>query len=76
MKPKKRILIVLVVVVLAAIGYAVWTRVSERQSADTLTLYGNVDIREVELAFRVAGRLQSMRFDEGDTEACYARAKR
>lgn len=67
MKPKKRILIVLVIVVLAAIGYTVWTRIAESENADTLTLYGNVDIREVELAFRVPGRLQTMLFDEGDT---------
>jgi HlyD family secretion protein len=31
-----------------------------------LTLYGNVDIREVQLGFRVAGRLQAMQFEEGD----------
>jgi HlyD family secretion protein len=64
---KKRILIVLVVAGLSAIGYTIWTRVSERENADTLTLYGNVDIREVELAFRVPGRLQAMYFDEGDS---------
>jgi len=31
-----------------------------------LTLYGNVDIREVNLGFRVAGRLASLAVDEGD----------
>lgn len=31
-----------------------------------LRLYGNVDIREVELAFRQPGRLASMAYDEGD----------
>lgn len=30
-----------------------------------LKLYGNVDIREVELAFRVPGRIATMAFDEG-----------
>jgi HlyD family secretion protein len=64
---KKRILVVLVIATLAAIGYSIWTRVVEEENADSLTLYGNVDIREVELAFRVAGRMQSMRYDEGDT---------
>jgi HlyD family secretion protein len=34
--------------------------------SNTLTLYGNVDIRQVELGFRVAGRLKSMAFDEGE----------
>lgn len=31
-----------------------------------LTLYGNVDVREVELGFRVAGRLRTMNVQEGD----------
>ncbi len=33
---------------------------------DALRLYGNVDIREVELSFRQPGRVASMAFDEGD----------
>lgn len=39
----------------------------ERDSA--LQLYGNVDIRQVELGFRVSGRIQEMRFEEGDPVA-------
>jgi HlyD family secretion protein len=35
--------------------------VDERQA----TIYGNVDIREASLAFRVAGRVDSLRVDEG-----------
>lgn len=31
-----------------------------------LTLYGNVDIRQVDLGFRVSGRVESMFFQEGD----------
>ncbi|OJW69967.1 MAG: secretion protein HlyD [Sphingomonadales bacterium 63-6] len=31
-----------------------------------LTLYGNVDIREVDMAFRVAGRIAAVDVDEGD----------
>lgn len=69
MNAKKRIAIVIVIAALAAIGYTIWKRVVEEENASTLTLYGNVDIREVELAFRVAGRLESMRYDEGDTVA-------
>jgi HlyD family secretion protein len=37
-----------------------------RNRDDDLTLYGNVDIREVELSFRVPGRLTEVAFDEGD----------
>ena len=31
-----------------------------------MVLYGNVDIRQVDLGFRVAGRLEKMVFEEGD----------
>jgi HlyD family secretion protein len=56
-------------------GLAAWGawELSQRWSADSanggLTLYGNVDIREVQLGFRVAGRLQSMALEEGDAVA-------
>ncbi|TAM93150.1 MAG: secretion protein HlyD [Rhodanobacteraceae bacterium] len=36
---------------------------------DALRLYGNVDIREVELAFRQSGRVAAMVFEEGDPVA-------
>src|SRR5262245_15490411 len=35
--------------------------------ADRITLYGNVDIRQVQLGFRVNGRVLQMNFDEGDS---------
>jgi len=58
---------VLVAVALAAVaGYALWSMWQASRNADVLTLYGNVDIREVELAFRVPGRLLEMAVDEGD----------
>jgi len=37
------------------------------EPSEELVLYGNVDIREVELGFRVGGRLAAMHFEEGDT---------
>ncbi|CAM5781123.1 secretion protein HlyD [Castellaniella caeni] len=41
-----------------------FTRSHDQQEA--LHLYGNVDIREVQLAFRQPGRVTQMAFDEGD----------
>jgi HlyD family secretion protein len=37
-----------------------------RQADDALKLYGNVDIRSVDLGFRVAGRIREVLKDEGD----------
>jgi HlyD family secretion protein len=70
MSRRKRFVIVLGL--LAAGGIAAWAldlqaRLglgAEREGP--LTLYGNVDIRQVELGFRVGGRLASVIFEEGD----------
>ena len=40
-----------------------WTH----KPTDQLTLYGNVDIRQVQLGFRVSGRVEETLVDEGDT---------
>ncbi|MBV8648187.1 secretion protein HlyD [Paludibacterium sp.] len=64
MEKRKRILITVAVIVAAAgAAWGVWT--ATRPQAPLL-LYGNVDIRQVSLGFRVAGRVQSLAFDEGD----------
>ncbi|MGL4668740.1 MAG: secretion protein HlyD [Saezia sp.] len=60
-----KIIIFLLVLIGAGIGsYIYW---QSRQSAfSELELSGNVDIREVKLAFRVSGRVQEVLLDEGD----------
>lgn len=37
-----------------------------QRASDQLTLYGNVDIRQVDMAFQAIGRVQELRFEEGD----------
>ncbi len=46
-----------------------WFAGSHQKGMQALTLYGNVDIREVELGFRVPGRLIEVLVDEGDVVA-------
>lgn len=62
---KKPVIVILtVVLVVAAIaGGTLWYK--SRQN-NGLTLYGNVDIRTVNMSFRVGGRLQALQVDEGD----------
>ena len=65
----KRIRIVAIVLVLLALlysGYRWWDQRNGTHGA-TIVLYGNVDIREVALAFRQPGRLLSMALEEGDS---------
>ncbi len=60
---------------LAALSFGAWMLWAQRDAKDghALRLYGNVDIREVQLAFRQPGRVAQMAFDEGDAVTTGAR---
>lgn len=62
----KRPLIILAVVVVLAIAGGIFWKTETGADAAPLVFYGNVDIREVSLGFRVGGRVQSVLKDEGD----------
>lgn len=71
MKPSPRIR-ALVFFIALVFGVGAWLFFSRRAArtrapSDQLTLYGNVDVRQVELGFRVAGRLKTMEFEEGQS---------
>ena len=68
--------IVVSILVIGALSFGAWqgwqkyqehklTQAAERELS--ITAYGNVDIREVALAFRIDGRLAELSFEEGDT---------
>ena len=61
-------LAIIVAVVVAALFYGGRALGWWGDSADgALRLYGNVEIREVQLGFRVGGRIERLLVDEGDT---------
>ncbi|MGL4860633.1 MAG: secretion protein HlyD [Enterobacteriaceae bacterium] len=64
MNKKKTVAIIVIALLLVSAIYAAVQYY--RQKGEALTLYGNVDIRTVNLSFRVNGRLDSLRVDEGD----------
>lgn len=47
-------------------GYYYYSNLSKQNESTDLVLYGNVDIREVDLGFRVSGKVEKVYFDEGD----------
>ena len=64
----KRRIIVLVVLLLAAGGGSAWWWLRHTgPETDALVLYGNVDLRQVELAFTDGGRIVDVLVDEGAT---------
>ena len=61
---KKRLVIAVLVVIAVSVFWVCQKRRSEQ--GVELTLFGNVDIRQVNLGFRVAGKLSKLVCDEGD----------
>ena len=61
---KARIAIPVLAAVLGAGGYFAYRHFTP--DTEAMTLYGNVDIREAVLAFRVSGRVADIKVDEGD----------
>jgi HlyD family secretion protein len=69
---RKKIAAVVLPLLLLGGGAAWWFNVPTRLGwvearHDNRTLYGNVDIRQVQLGFRVQGRIAEVKVDEGDT---------
>ncbi|ADP70456.1 secretion protein HlyD family protein [Rhodomicrobium vannielii ATCC 17100] len=60
----KRILLIALAIVAAGGGYW-WYRVSHETTGE-LRLHGNVEVRQVNLGFKVAGRIETLAVDEGD----------
>jgi len=63
--------IILIIVLAAAIsggiaGYRYWVQNQTPQNTTLLELYGNVDIRRVNLGFRVPGKIAEVCIEEGD----------
>jgi len=69
MSTRARIVIPLVLLLAAAAGGLAYEyyRSGANQASGEITLYGNVDIREADLAFNITGRVESMLVEEGDT---------
>ncbi|TGU87611.1 HlyD family efflux transporter periplasmic adaptor subunit [Acinetobacter pittii] len=63
---KKVIAIVVVIIALVIISLWVWKYNNKNQKDNDLTLYGNVDIRQVSLAFEQSGRIEKLLVQEGD----------
>jgi membrane fusion protein PltH len=62
---KRRLIIVLLIVAVAAAGVMWW--ISQRHQTDgTLVLYGNIDLRQIQLAFNNSERIAAVLVQEGD----------
>jgi HlyD family secretion protein len=65
---RRRPLKLLAVLIFLGLGGAAWYAVSQTPTEEDaqLVLQGNIDVRQVNLAFKVEGRIETLAVDEGD----------
>jgi HlyD family secretion protein len=67
MKSKKRLIIVLLAVIVAAVaGYVVITQTTYR-NPNIIRVSGNIEVTDVEASFKIPGRVVERPVDEGQT---------
>lgn len=65
--PMKRLFIFLFLLILIGTGiYAYLYYTEKEKNPNELILYGNVDVRQVDIGFRVPGQVNQLFFEEGD----------
>ena len=64
---KRLILVILAVVVLAIAGGILWSQRNGRDEARRIRLSGNMELTQVDISFKVAGKLIERAVNEGDT---------
>lgn len=62
----KRILFILTLILLAAAAYTYYNHWKSVRTSNEMVLYGNVDVRLVDIGFRVPGQVDKLYFEEGD----------
>ncbi|MHA3081325.1 efflux RND transporter periplasmic adaptor subunit [Acinetobacter sp. ANC 5502] len=63
---KKSVIAAVMVIIIIILVISTWLFYKDKNKEQDLTLYGNVDIRQVSLAFEESGRIQTLYVQEGD----------
>jgi HlyD family secretion protein len=63
---KRSVVVIIFVVLLGALAIALYYATHHKESTNELVLYGNVDVRQVDIGFRVPGQVDKLFFEEGD----------
>jgi len=62
----KKVFLLLLLLLVSGAAYSYYNWENGQEHNDAIVLYGNVDVRQVDLGFRVAGLIEEMKVDEGD----------
>lgn len=65
MNRRRIVVIAVIVLAIAGGGYYYWREQHAHDPSAAFTMWGNVDVHQVELAFRVTGRVAKLNVDEG-----------
>lgn len=63
---KRTAIVIATLLVLIGVVIGLYYGLREKPNPNELVLYGNVDVRQVDIGFRVAGRVSELYFEEGD----------
>lgn len=61
----KKIVVILLLIIISGTAWYLFTH--KKKNTDELTMFGNVEIRQVDLSFQVGGRILKMLKEEGDS---------
>lgn len=62
---KRRVIAILIGALVVFFTAAFFFLDHKKNGSDVITLFGNVDVRQVEISYRVPGRIETMFFEEG-----------
>ena len=63
---KRIVVAIAALLVVTGGGYLRWRQLTASAAPERLELYGDIDVRQVDLSFKVAGRIARLHVDEGD----------
>lgn len=64
---KKRLITLIVIILVIGLGCGLYFTLRKKENPNELTLYGNIEIRQVDLSFQVSGQILKMLKEEGDS---------
>ncbi|MBO6180348.1 biotin/lipoyl-binding protein [bacterium] len=63
---KKKIIVLILILLIVGLGIFFY-KTNKKDTSNELTLYGNIEIRQVDLSFLAGGQVSKLLKEEGDT---------
>ena len=67
MDKKKKIIALILIVLIVGICVFLYNKMNKEDTSNELTLYGNIEIRQIDLSFQVPGLVSELLKEEGDS---------